>query len=124
MLLNRPAITAELSQYGNTVTVILRQNHGSDRIIMHVVHIAYASIRPSGHSVYQTCIVVLNHFIHDFHRIVLSPSFIEYNPSSDTGIETETINHLEHFFLPLPGMLFRSIPISSSQRIDMFLLLP
>lgn len=91
---------------------------------MYVVHIAYASVRPAGHSVYQACIVVFYHFIYDFHRVVLSPSFIENHPGSDTGIETETVDHLEHFFLPLAGVFFGSVPISSSQRIDMFLLLP
>ena len=124
MFLDRPAIAAEFSQYGNAVAVVLRQNHGSDRIIMYVVHIAYASVRPAGHSVYQACIVVFYHFIYDFHRVMLSPSFIENHPGSDTGIETETVDHLEHFFLPLAGVFFGSVPISSSQRIDVFLLLP
>ena len=59
---------------------------------MYVVHVAYASVRPAGHSVYQACIVVFYHFIYDFHRVVLSPSFIENHPGSDTGIETETVD--------------------------------
>ena len=48
---------------------------------MYVVHIAYASVRPAGHSVYQACIVVFYHFIYDFHRICLNnqPIF-QYGP--------------------------------------------
>ena len=90
---------------------------------MNIIHVAYSTIGPSWYTIYDTGTIVIHYFIHYFDRIMLSPAFVKNHPCSDTGIETQAINHLEQFLLPLYGVNNRSIPVCWCHVRDMFFFL-
>jgi len=81
---------------------------------------AYSSVCPAGYSVNDTAFIVFHYLFHYFYRIMLSPSFIEDYPRCDTGIKTQTVNHLEHLLLPLVSMWCGCIPVRLRIGLNMF----